>query len=55
MRRLVIETATAALSLALYEDGALIAAFDEEIGRGHAERLIPEIARLPDGGRADEI
>lgn len=55
MRRLVIETATPALSLALFDGGDCIAAFDAVIGRGHAERLIPEIAALPDGGRADEI
>lgn len=27
----------------------------ERVGRGHAERLIPWIAELPEGGRADEI
>lgn len=55
MRRLVIETATEALSLALFEDGALLDSFDAVIGRGHAEQLVPRIADLPDGGRADEI
>lgn len=55
MRRLVIETATEALSLALLEDGALLDSFDAVIGRGHAEQLIPQIAALPDGGRAEEI
>lgn len=55
MRRLVIETATEALSLALFEDGKLLESFDALIGRGHAEQLVPQIAALPDGGRADEI
>lgn len=55
MRRLVIETATEALSLALFEDGVLLDGFDDLIGRGHAERLIPQIALLPDGGCAEEI
>ncbi len=55
MRRLVIETATEALSLALSEDGVLLGSFDAVIGRGHAEQLIPQIAALPDGGRAGEI
>ncbi len=55
MRRLIIENATEALSLALFEDAVCIAASDAQIGRGHAERLIPAIAGMPDGGRADEI
>ena len=52
---LVIETATAACSVALIHDGAVVAQHHEEVGRGHAERLIPMIAELPDGGRADRI
>jgi len=52
---LVIETATAACSVALIRGGAVIAERHEEVGRGHAERLIPMIAELPDGGRADRI
>ncbi|MDB5717466.1 MAG: hypothetical protein JWM38_893 [Sphingomonas bacterium] len=55
MRVLVIETATAACSVALVEDGGVIAARHEVVGRGHAERLLPMIAELPDGGRADAI
>ncbi|QNA84524.1 tRNA (adenosine(37)-N6)-threonylcarbamoyltransferase complex dimerization subunit type 1 TsaB [Sphingomonas sp. So64.6b] len=55
MRTLVIETATAACSVALIESGAVIASCHEVVGRGHAERLIPMIAELPDGGRADRI
>ena len=54
-RTLVIETATAACSVALIERGAVIAARHEVVGRGHAERLVPMIAELPDGGRADAI
>ena len=55
MRMLAIETATEACSVALFEDGALIGAFHETIGRGHAERLVPMIAELPGKGRADMI
>jgi len=55
MRTLVIETATGACSVALIEDGVVVAQAHEEVGRGHAERLIPMIAALPDKGRADEI
>ncbi|MGV3479144.1 MAG: tRNA (adenosine(37)-N6)-threonylcarbamoyltransferase complex dimerization subunit type 1 TsaB, partial [Sphingobium sp.] len=55
MRTLVIETATGACSVALIEQGAVIAHAHEEVGRGHAERLIPMIAALPDKGRAAEI
>lgn len=52
---LVIETATAACSVALIRDGVVLAEHHEEVGRGHAERLIPMIAELPGGGRADRI
>ncbi len=55
MRTLVIETSTAACSVALIDDGAIVARAHEVVGRGHAERLIPMIADLPDGGRADCI
>ncbi|KQR84194.1 tRNA (adenosine(37)-N6)-threonylcarbamoyltransferase complex dimerization subunit type 1 TsaB [Sphingomonas sp. Leaf343] len=54
-RTLVIETATAACSVALIEDGRVVAARHEVVGRGHAERLVPMIAELPDGGRATRI
>ncbi|WP_353204816.1 tRNA (adenosine(37)-N6)-threonylcarbamoyltransferase complex dimerization subunit type 1 TsaB [Sphingomonas sp.] len=54
-RTLVIETATAACSVALIEHGAVIARAHETVGRGHAEHLIPMIAGLPDGGRAAHI
>jgi len=55
MRLLVIETATAACSVALVDDGVLVASLHEVVGRGHAERLLPMIAELPHGGRADRI
>lgn len=55
MRHLIIDTATEALSVALFENGALIGHHHEITGRGHAEKLIPAIAGLPEGGRADRI
>lgn len=54
MRTLVIDTATQALSVALFEDDHS-ACTHEMVGRGHAERLLPAIAALPGGGRADRI
>lgn len=54
-RTLVIETATAACSVALIEAGQVLAERHELVGRGHAERLVPMIAELPDGGRAARI
>ena len=54
-RTLVIETATAACSVALIEGTAVVASAHEVVGRGHAERLVPMIANLPDGGHADAI
>ncbi len=54
-RTLVIDTATAACSIALIEDGRIAAADHREVGRGHAEQLLPMIAALPDGGRASHI
>ncbi len=55
MRTLVIDTATAACSVALFEDGSLIAHDFRLLGRGHAEQLMPMIAALPDRGRAGRI
>ena len=55
LRTLVIETATAACSVALIEGGAVLAHAHETVGRGHAEHLIPMIAGLPGGGRATHI
>lgn len=55
MRTLAIDTATEACSVALFDGGTLIAARHEVLGRGHAERLVPLVAELPDKGRADRI
>ena len=55
MRTLVFDTATRALSMALFEDDALVDYHHEDVGRGHAERLIPTIAALEGGGRAERI
>ena len=55
MRTLVIDTATKACSVALFEGETLSASRFEVIGRGHAERLLPLIAQLPEKGRADRI
>lgn len=55
MRILAIETATEACSVALFGDGELIDGRHELLGRGHAERLVPLIADLPDHGKADRI
>ncbi len=54
-RLLSIDTATAACSVALFEENKLIASDYAEIGRGHAEKLVPMIADLPRKGRADKI
>ena len=54
-RTLVIDTATPACSVALFDDDQLIAHDYQEIGRGHAEKLIPMIAMLPNSGRANNI
>lgn len=55
MKTLVIDTATAACSVALFDGASLIAHDHAVVGRGHAERLVPMIAALPDGGRADRV
>jgi len=55
MRRLVIDCATPALSVALFEGDQCIDSHHRELGRGHAEALLPAIAALPEGGRAAEI
>jgi tRNA threonylcarbamoyladenosine biosynthesis protein TsaB len=52
---LAIETASVTCSIALIEDGRFVAERHELAGRGHAERLVPMIADLPGGGRADRI
>ncbi len=55
MRHLVIDSASEACSVALVEAGAVVDFRHEVIGRGHAERLVPLIAELANGGRADAI
>jgi tRNA threonylcarbamoyladenosine biosynthesis protein TsaB len=55
VRTLVIESATEACSVALFEGDQLLAGAFEVIGRGHAERLVPMIAELPGKGRAQRI
>jgi tRNA threonylcarbamoyladenosine biosynthesis protein TsaB len=55
VRLLAIDTSGPALSLALFEGQDLIAERHDLIGRGHAEHIIPAIAALPGGGRADII
>jgi len=52
---LVIDTATPACSVALIANGRVLARAHEVVGRGHAERLLPMIAELPEGGRAARI
>ncbi len=54
-RLLAIECATEACSVALFDGGSLVEGRYEVLGRGHAERLVPMIAELPDRGRADRI
>ncbi|MEO0689269.1 MAG: tRNA (adenosine(37)-N6)-threonylcarbamoyltransferase complex dimerization subunit type 1 TsaB [Pseudomonadota bacterium] len=55
MRVLAIETASEACSIALLEGNRVIAHDHQVLGRGHAERLVPMIAALPEKGRADRI
>lgn len=55
MRTLVIDSATKACSVALYDGDSVIASAHEVIGRGHAERLLPIIAALPQRGKAARI
>jgi tRNA threonylcarbamoyl adenosine modification protein YeaZ len=58
MNVLVIETATAACSVALLDGHRIVAARHELVGRGHAERLVPMIGEvLAEAGqnRADLI
>jgi len=55
MRTLAIECATEACSVALFEGDEVVASDHRVLGRGHAERLVPMIAALPDRGRAERI
>ena len=53
--QLVIDSATAACSVALIDGDALIDERHELVGRGHAERLVPMIAELLGGRRPEAI
>lgn len=55
MKTLVIDSATEACSVALFDGAALIAGDWRVLGRGHAEQLVPMIAALPQRGRAGRI
>ena len=55
MRTLAIDCATEACSAALFDGDTLLDGRFETLGRGHAERLVPMIAELPDRGRAGRI
>ena len=52
---LAIDCVGTGCSVALFDDRAVLAHEHLDIGRGHAERLVPLIATLPDKGRADCI
>ena len=53
---LAFDTSSAACTVALFDDGGhCIASRDEQIGRGHAERLVPMIAELLEGRAASRI
>ena len=54
-RTLVIDCATEACSVALFDGGTRVAGDWRVLGRGHAEHLVPMIAALPGRGRARRI
>lgn len=55
MRTLAIDCATEACSVALFDGASLVAGDYRQLGRGHAEALVPMIAALPDRGKAARI
>lgn len=55
MRTLAIDSATENCSVALIDDGQVVAGECRALGRGHAEQLVPMIAALPGRGRAGRI
>lgn len=55
MRTLVIDSATEACSVALFDGDSLVAGELRMLGRGHAEQLVPMISTLPEKGRAERI
>src|SRR5438034_2501741 len=53
---LAFDTSSAACTAALFDDtGACLARRDEQIGRGHSERLVPMLAELLNGRTARRI
>jgi len=53
---LAFDTSSAACTAALFDDGgACLASKDEQIGRGHSERLVPMLAELLEGRTASRI
>jgi len=52
---LAFDTSTAACTAALFDGSECVARADEQIGRGHAERLVPMLDELLEGRRADHI
>jgi tRNA threonylcarbamoyl adenosine modification protein YeaZ len=52
---LVIDSATAACSVALVQRGSVLDERHEIVGRGHAERLVPMIAEMLGGRRPSAI
>ena len=53
---LAFDTSSAACTAALFDDARVcIARRDEVIGRGHSERLVPMIAELLDGRKAQRV
>lgn len=55
MRTLVIDCATPALSLALFDGERLVDSYHAVLGRGHAEALVPRTEEVLAGSRADAI
>lgn len=55
MKTLVIDSATEACSVALFDGDRLVAGDWRMLGRGHAEQLVPMIEALPDKGQAQRI
>ena len=55
MKTLVIDSATEACSVALFDNDRLLAGDWRMLGRGHAEQLVPMIAALPGQGQAQRI
>lgn len=53
---LAFDTSSAACTAALFDDGGVcLASKDEQIGRGHSERLVPMLAELLNGRSATRI